>query len=293
MLALLLFACADRPQVAESWQIDRMRILAVAPEPPEAHPGDTVQFRALIVSPNKPVECSAWLGCSSDSGFGCGFSGSVGDTAAPDTGTGDPSTAFLGIDPYFPPSWTVPADYLDALPEADRLEGTTQLITVLALSDCEALLSGDPSGAQDLLAGGVDDVEIAYKRLPVSLATVPNHNPNIAEILVDDLSLSPGSRITLDRAQTYRLKVVLSDDAVESYDYLNSDGVTETRTEEPYFSWYAQEGSFNQTNTLYPYTEVEYTTPSQSTLETQSLWVVVRDRRGGMGWLELPIALRP
>ena len=107
MLALLLFACADRPQVAESWQIDRMRILAVAPEPPEAHPGDTVQFRALIVSPNQPVDCSAWLGCSADSGFGCGFSGDIGDTAAPDTGSADPSTAFLGIDPYFPPSWTL------------------------------------------------------------------------------------------------------------------------------------------------------------------------------------------
>ena len=70
-MLLYLLAC-NQETVAESWQIDRMRILAIAAEPAEPKPGDTVHFQSLIVSPNKPVECSAWLGCSGDAGA-CGF----------------------------------------------------------------------------------------------------------------------------------------------------------------------------------------------------------------------------
>lgn len=285
-MLLLLLACS-RTEVAESWQIDRMRILAIASEPAEPRPGDTVHFSSLIVSPNKPVQCSAWIGCSGDSGA-CGLTGV--DTAAQDTAA--LASGFLGVDPYLPPSWTVPDDYLDSLDETAKLEGTTSIITVIALADCESLLAGEVTDSQSLLQTGKDDSEIAYKRVPVSLAPTPNHNPTLAGWTVDGVTIAPGARVTLDPGQTYTLDVTLADGAVEDYTYRTEAGVDETRTEQPYFSWYSQEGSFDQTNTLYDVTHVKYTTAASPKLADQSVWVVVRDRRGGMGWAELPLHLR-
>jgi hypothetical protein len=287
-MLLLLLACS-RTEVAESWQIDRMRVLAVAAEPAEPKPGDTVHFTSLIVSPNKPVGCAAYLGCSGDAGA-CGF-GALPDTASQDTAAAAGS-GFLGIDPFVPPSWTIPDDYLDTLTEDQKLEGTTSIITVIAISDCDALLKGEVDDPQALLEGGKDDSEIAYKRVPVSLASTPNHNPTLTGITVDGLPVAPGARLSLDPGQTYTIDVTLADDAVETYTYRNESGVDEQRTEQPYFSWYSQEGGFDQTNTLWDTTSVKYTTASSPTLPDQSIWVVARDRRGGMGWAELPIHLR-
>ena len=286
-MLLLLLACSPI-EVAESWQIDRMRILAIAAEPAEPRPGDKVTFSSLIVSPNQPVACSAWLGCSGDAGA-CGFG------ALPDSGTQDTAAAaagFLGVDPYLPPTWTVPETALDGLDDSQKLEGVTSMVTVIALSNCDALLQGQVDDAQSLLEGGKDDSEIAYKRIPVSLATTPNHNPVLTGLTVDKLPIAPGARVSLDPGETYTLEVQLAEDAVESYSYRDTSGVDETRTEAPYFSWYCQEGSFDQTNTLWDTTHVQYTTPSDPKQADQSVWVVARDRRGGMGWYELPVHLR-
>ena len=146
--------------------------------------------------------------------------------------------------------------------------------------------------AQAILEAGPDEVEMAYKRVPVSLAETPNHNPEVAGVRVDGLEVASGARVELDRGQTYQIEVVLAEGAVEVYTYRTEAGVDEERVEEPYFLWYAQEGSFDQTATLYPTVEVEYTTPAETERAEQSLWVVARDRRGGMGWAEVPIRLR-
>ncbi len=285
-MLLFLLACS-RIEVSESWQIDRLRVLAIAAEPAEPRPGDTVRFQSLVVSPNRPVECVAWIGCSAEEGFGCGLEGLAGDSGAAGL-----ASSLLGLEPFSPPVWQVPADYLDNLPEADRAEGIPAIITTIAITDCSALQEASAETANDLLNGDVDSSEIGFKRVPVSLAETPNHNPTVVGITVDGIAVAPGVRLELDRKQTYDLAVSLNDDAVESYQYLNQSGQAEERIEEPYFSWYSQEGSFNQTNTLWDVVTVEYTTPELPEQLEQSLWVVARDRRGGMGWAELPIRIR-
>ncbi len=62
---------------------------------------------------------------------------------------------------------------------------------------------------------------------------------------------------------------------------------TETRTEEPYFSWYTEGGSFDQPFSLHPSTDVEYTVPKEDF--SGFLVVVMRDRRGGMAWQVLRV----
>ena len=94
-------------------------------------------------------------------------------------------------------------------------------------------------------------------------------------LLTDNtLFTTPGTAHTIDP--------VLSDDSVEEYIYLSSDDIEEHRTEEPYFTWFTADGSFDQTFSLYPYNDVVWTAPNSPS--TGSLIVVARDRRGGMAW---------
>ena len=282
----LLLAC-QRPEVSQPWQIDRLRILAVAAEPPEPRPGDTVTFTSLVVSPDDPVAAVLWLSCGTGGSFGCDTS-VLQDLDFENPETIDPQTlldaGLIGAEPYWAPAWEVPTDFLDALTEDEKLEGMSAMINLTAIPESAATAEVDD----------LNLVESAFKRIPVSLAPTPNHNPTVTGVQVDELPIpEAGARIYLEPNQTYSLTIQLSDDSIEDYTYRNSGGEDETRTEEPYFTWYAQEGSFDQTATLWPYTTVAFTTPETPTITDPSIWVVVRDRRGGMSWYTLPVSYLP
>ena len=172
------------------------------------------------------------------------------------------------------PEWNVPEDALDALTDAEAFEGLNATVNLVAM----------PVGAEDDA-----DMELAFKRVPVSLSPTPNHNPEITGLSVDDVVLEEDEVLTALAEQTYVIEPMIGDDDVEDYVYLNSDCEEEERTEEPYFSWYATTGSFDQTFSLYPYTSVEWT--PDETAESGQIIVVVRDRRGGMAWSVLPIVV--
>ena len=186
---------------------------------------------------------------------------------------------FIGYEPLLPPTWIPPADALDALTEEEQKEGLSALINLTAL----------PVGAED-----DSDMELAYKRVPVSYADTPNHNPDILSVLVDGVGQEAGVPIQVTSGQTIELDPVMSEDSIEEYTY-TSDGVTETRTEEPYFSWYTEAGTYDQPFSLYPYTSVEWTAPNLTADQEYSglILVVLRDRRGGMAWTELSVQVTP
>jgi hypothetical protein len=279
MLVILMIAGCDSTQMAQSWQVDRLRVLAVAATPAEPRPGEVVTFDALILSPERPLGGSAWFVCSADasSDYGCEIDESLlGGQNPEELDLEAMQAGFIGYLPFMPPTWTVPSDFLDALSDEDRLEGTFAMTYITAFPELE---EGEEMGE--------DDVEIAYKRVPVSLAPTPNHNPAVAGWRVDGLDIEDGATVRLDPGQAYTIEAVLADDAIETYTFRNEQGEDESRTEEPYLTWYLQEGSFDQTNTLYPYTSVTWFAPDDPTLDALSLWVVARDRRGGMGWSTL------
>lgn len=289
LLASVLLSACDGLGLSQSYQIDRLRVLAVAAEPAEPRPGETVSFTSLVVSPVSSVGLTTWLACSSDSGYGCTIDEDLLSSLTGDISAMTPeelaalyaelqAAGLIGVQPYFEPTWVVPADFLDSLTEDEKLEGTAAIVTVTAIPTLE----GD-SGTLDT---ATENIEIAYKRVPVSLATTPNHNPVVLGITIDDVAITPGATVRLSPGQTYHISCELSPDSLEEYTFINDASESESRTEEPYFAWYLQEGGFDQSNTLWPYTAVDYTVPDQPTLSQQSLWVVVRDRRGGMAWIE-------
>jgi hypothetical protein len=274
-LTLLLAACSP-PQLAASWQLDRLRILAVQATPAEPQPGDTVSFRSLVYQPAElELEGVLWFACLPESAdeFGC----AVDSTLLDDLDPKNPDmgalfeAGFIGYEPFLAPTWTAPADALDGLDDIDAQEGVSALVNLTAL----------PKDAED-----DSDFELAYKRLPISLAQTPNSNPTITELLVDGAALTDGT-LTTTAGTTHAIDPILSDDTVETYTYTGSDGTQEERTEEPYFTWYTEGGLFDQTFSLYPYSDVEWTAP-EGPFEG-AVVVVMRDRRGGMAWSSLNV----
>jgi hypothetical protein len=269
--ALLLLSGCLTQTLSPSWFVDRTRLLAVRAEPAEPRPGDLVSFTSLAVDPAQDL-LIVWTGCvlESSSSFGC-------DTTDPD------AISLLGVEPLLPPSLQVPVDLLDDLAEEDRAEGKNYFLTLSALPGDTDLGAIEELDQDDLL-------ELGIKRLPVSESAQPNTNPDIPHLRIDDLiDVKPGDVLTVQRGQTYSIEPILSDDAIDEYDFVTSDGVTEARVEEPYFTFYATDGSYEVNYSLYPNSAVDWTAPVDPLSDTLTIWSVVRDRRGGMGWFTLTV----
>ena len=287
----------QQSELAQSWQIDRTRVLAVKAEVldedgntttvAEAQPGETIGLSALIVHPDLPTS-ALWLGCSSEeaSPFGCTPSEELFELLGgldPMGMTPEEMAEFqaqaqalglVGLEPFMPPSYTFPDDFLDHLTDSERLEGDELQLTIMAtpISD---------SGAPD-----ESDTELATKRVPVSTSTTPNHNPDILQLLVNGEAMTSGQEITVIGGEKYEIEPILSEEP-EDYIYVTSDGESDLRTEDPFFEFYTTEGSYDTPYSLFgDFQGVVWTAPDVSTADTVTIWVVSRDRRGGMGWIQ-------
>ena len=231
LLCLCLSACVigsnkyQRPRDLDAaWYVDRLRVLAIAPEPPEAAPGETVTFSALIADPDEDVQNVVWFACPpTDSGdFGCNPDlEALGDNPTPEDLA---EAGVIGFEPGFPPTYTPDEALLEGLTEEEALEGVQVTVQLAALPPFE---EGDT-------AIDFNEVEVAFKRLVVSRAETPNHNPIVFELVVEDVSVPLDSSIEVDAGSEYNVGVRLVAETVEEYRYLNEDGEWEDRVEEPY-----------------------------------------------------------
>ncbi len=284
LLLLSLLSGCSVLEMAQTWQLDRLRILGAQAEPAEAKPGDTVTFRSLTFIPEtQALESVIWFGClpTTATSFGCTLDPSLMDSFEDPPEDPEEQLAlfeqlqeagFLGVEPDFPPQWTVPENALDSLIEEDKTEGLSAFINITAI----------PSDSQE-----EEDIELAYRRMPISLNPQPNQNPTLANFLVNDVEYAEDEIFYAKVGEIYTLDIVLEDGSVEDYPYINIEGSEEIRTEEPYFTWYTQKGTFYQYFSLYPYNEVEWTAPNEA--HVGKIIVVVRDRRGGMNWSWLQV----
>lgn len=294
-LTLLLLGC-EINQLARPTLVDRARILGVASEPAEPAPGEQVTLTSLAVDPEEGIGAVTWFGCvlEESSGFGCTLDSEKLEVLfAMDLESMTPqeqadwfeqvqAAGFIGVEPDLPPSFTVPVDLLDGLTEEEAVEGKNYLFTLSALpgeGDLDAL---------DLEAQGDTEAETGLKRMPVSLNPFPNQNPVIASLMLDGtFEVQDQDTLRVQAGQTYTFVMTLTEESVESYTFVNSEGVAEDRTEEPYVSFYATGGNFFQEVSLYPYLEAQWTAPVDPETSEHNLWLVLRDRRGGMTWASL------
>lgn len=295
---LLLAGCPignnkyPKPQdLSPAWSLDRLRVLAIRAEPPEIRPGETATFSALVIDPNDEAGAVIWLACATEAddpggiGFGCPVDAGIDFEEASLEELQE--AGFIGFEPILTPRYTAPIDMLDGLDEIEAREGRYVLAQTVVLPE-DVLESGSADGFD------FNKVEVAYKRLIVSEATTPNHNPDIYQFRVDGLPIPPGASVELDPGQLYEIGVLLTSEAIEFYEYTDGDGNVEQREEQPYVKWYADGGVVGEELTLFPYLDADWTAPERDDGVTSgTVWAVVRDRRGGMGWAGLRWTLRP
>ena len=265
----------QRPrQLEQAWSVTKPRLLAVRSEPAEPRPGDTVTFDALVADPTGEIDSVLWIACPSPDDGGIGF------------GCIDDSQEVIGIQPFQQPVLTTPTDILDGLDEFERLEGRSVLVQVTGLPPV------DPTNPDvDFEDIDFNQIEAGYKRVVVSNATTPNNNPEVVGLSADGTELPFGTVLEVDPDQTYAIGAFVSDDTIENYEFLNSDRVIEQRIEEPYITWYATAGTVVEPFTLFPFLESDWRAPEESGTEG-TIWGVLRDRRGGQTWFEVPFRVR-
>ena len=122
-------------EMAQSWQLDRIRILAARAEPAEPKPGEQVSFTSLVFTPqDQALESVIWFACLPEeaNSFGCSLDSDLLDQL--DNPPDDPAeqfeffqtlqeAGFAGVEPDFPPIWTAPEDALIDLAEDQLQEG--------------------------------------------------------------------------------------------------------------------------------------------------------------------------
>ena len=294
-LTLLLLGC-EISRLPLPSLVDRARILGVASEPAEPAPGEQVTLYSLAVDPEQGIGAVTWFGCvlEDSSGFGCDLdSEKLEELFAMDLEgmTQEEQAAwfeelqaagFIGVEPDLPPSLTVPTDLLDGLSEEESTQGKNYLFTLSALPG-EGSLDN-----VDLDAQGQSLAETGLKRMPVSVNPYPNQNPVIASLVLDEtFDLQDQDTLTVQAGQTYDFVMTLTEGSVEAYTFLNSEGQVEDRIEQPYASFYSTGGTFYQDISLYPYLAARWTAPVDPERSEHNIWLVLRDRRGGMNWISL------
>ena len=121
-----------------------------------------------------------------------------------------------------------------------------------------------------------------FAQVPLRSAGAPiNHNPSLTALLVNGTELPADGSGVLAAGVKVRLQPVPASDAKED---------TGNGLEALNFSFFATEGdiaslrSTDQTSTGEPAdSSIDYTAPS--TAGSVQLWVVIRDGRGGVGWI--------
>ena len=168
---------------------------------------------------------------------------------------------------------------LDGLTEAETLEGRSGSLTVTLSTE--------------------DDTELTIKRVPVSLATTPNHNPDVAPLEFDGNPVDPDASLTVDAGNDVEVHAALVGDP-EEYTYVTTEGDTETRTEKPSWRWYTSGGTLSEVGdgSRGPsfadegQTEATYSWITPEEPGTYTLAAVVLDGRGGMGWQRLDVVVQ-
>ena len=277
---LLFFISCAADTMSQAWQLDRLRILGAQISPAEPRPGETAEFTSLVYAPEQqPLETVIWFACLNQnaSSFGCNIDPNIiesNDLAALE------EAGFAGIEPeQFPlgsPGWTIPNDALDSLTEEEKQEGTSGFVNITAIPALDEQ-TDEVQSFQD--STQQDQLEIAYKRFPISESDNPNTNPTLIGFTIDDVEYT---HFSATAGETYSIEPILSEDSVETYSYTPPNSAPESREEEPYFTWYTEGGLFFQEYSLYPFSAAEWTAPPAPW--SGKLIVVVRDRRGGMDW---------
>lgn len=303
-LALLLCACSQTFDPVSN--VEGFRVLDMRAEPPDLHPGDVATLDSLVVNPKDPSAPVSvlYLGCDpAPSVYAenpCARYQTVTDASqllSPDGGL-PPGAHFIGINRG---SYTAPADLFSSVPADDlaRKRGVLAVILGIALqADVSSLPSGDAAKEliQKVLTKQIPS-QLIIKRIRISEDPELNHNPVLGLVADDEGVLRREHPLLVAPGQSVPLFARASEGAQEPYVAVGPDGTTDSRTETPVLSWFTSAGALDKSRTVDSDPDQFFTAPDGSSDDAQhaissgrgfTLWVVLRDGRGGTDWAALP-----
>ncbi len=290
-LSLLLLCLACTPSFQSASDVVDLRVLAIRADPPEAQVDldagtvDDVTVQVLIADPTAtfPATMKGLL-CSPTDTLSC-----AGTFAVPLPPVTHP------VGEAFSYSISVPIDTVRAALSSDKLAGLGGLRVQLQL------LVDDGNPAKDVSAEKV----LLFSRKD----HVPNHVPLLDGVMisVDAVAqaapLQPGQTLQLTRGHLYGLRPLphvcgpsglnTCIPAIESYDTVDLSGKTVHLTEQLSYSFFTTGGAeLDRDSADEP---PGGTAPPEGLARIDSLavgkgtlWIVVRDGRGGESWITLP-----
>ena len=129
---------------------------------------------------------------------------------------------------------------------------------------------------------------------------LPNSNPVLGELTLhleeDDSGFALGPVTFVHPGESLIVRPTLTEGSVEDYLYIDLDDVTSCRVEHPYFAWLTNGGSVGSDYTFVadegdleevvgrPKINRLHLPETDQFGDRVDLWLVVRDRRGGMAW---------
>lgn len=294
-----LLGCSE-PDFPAYNELDSMRVLAVRAEPPDLVPGSVSRLDAVIFDAGEPVRLS-WSMCpwpsEPNDGFRCVVDQSLWEQAWTSAGLEDPPSLELGS-----------ADTADLRVPEDVTTVRTLCKELLARLGASATLPPDCDTRWNwtvrlTVVGGEDTIE-SVKDVPILLAADPerNTNPVPGDLTIErggDVMAAEGVQLPVDTDVELRLSIEA--DQAELYTpspaFAQSAADVEPRRESLSFTWFVEGGEtervrsvFNEgVESLKSASHNEWRTPKAQA--GSALFVLVRDNRGGVGFVRSDVML--
>jgi hypothetical protein len=299
---LVLAACSS--DFAPYSQLDRLRILAVQSDPATPMPGETAVLSALAFAPAGESPSYHWSWCPVTAQAGQNYACPLNQVAANQVFSTIVDPAGSGVVPSLDLGTTPTASLTNPFPLA-------ALSTLCAVGlesqgftlapDCEGgypiLVTVDVSTASSSLRAGF------VVRLPSESPPTINQNPHATGLSLAGIELDAQSAtIVVSPSETVDLLAQIPADASELRAIPAAEGPPGQRLERLTASWFADRGRVDADRTVFidGVSPLEQTSRNRWTAPDAQSWpadnrvqfmLVLRDDRGGVGWLVRQVLL--
>lgn len=294
-LASAAIACASdaADELKPASYIDKLRILAIKAEPPEATPGQFISLSALIADPYAGIRRVGFLWVMCDPST----EGEFGNACAQQDmlRSLDPNELPEGVR-VFPPLfgqnafYSAPWGILDEL-DVDSIERRRGLTATVLL------VAWEGGRLEDLQEPDIMR-QMAIKRIRVAdPQETPNRNPELSAITLNGEPFDERDIPKVKAGSTIELAASSTEESVQVFSRVMPDGSTVEELEQNVFSWYTRGGRFTQGLSYSSRTEsgdsIGLELPALETLPSDivDIWVVLRDARGGTDWAKRRLQL--
>lgn len=284
--------------------VDSLRVLAVTAEPPEVAPGEPANLSVLYSDPSRVGGASTvlWVGCEPDpQDLGRSPCNDATILLQPTKISDYPQgLQLLGFGPRA--SYKSTAGVFDVLEPANPIRRSGSIGQVMALVVGEEV---DPGATSEKLRGYFERIEKHETQAVVALTRIlvsekpqaeRNLNPTLGRLEVNGQPLPVGARLAVQAGAVVELSMKIDAAAAQTYVEQQPTGPV-TKTEKVVGAWYSTRGRFDRERFDVAGAPITHFTAPGSTQfpddtvperRTGSVWLVVRDDRGGQAFATYP-----